>query len=239
MRVVFFTGAGISAASGVPTFADMGDIREKLTRSFANTHPVEYTETIRMMCEACNKAEPNPAHKAIAEAGFQVITMNVDKLHERAGSPPFSATNKRGLLEIHGMLPTQEQLDNPYFAAEYNGIVLYDDIAPKYITAKKLVQELTSNDFFAIVGTSFYTGISSDLLMTAFERKVNGVVINDNAETKVPRLCQILKEMESATDERKSVLMHEMRKMGETLGEAYVKVVRQMTGSFGCYGAWG
>lgn len=239
MRVVFFTGAGISAASGVPTFADMPGIREKLTRSFANTHPAEYTNTIRMMCEACNKAEPNPAHKAIAETGFQVITMNVDKLHERAGSKPFSATNKRGLLEIHGELPTQEQLDDPDFATEYNGIVLYDDIAPKYVVAKKIVQELTSNDFFVIVGTSFYTGISSELLMIAFENKVKGVVVNDNAEIKVPRLCQNLKEMESATDERKAVLMNEMRKMGETLGEAYVKVVRQMTGSFSCYGAWG
>lgn len=239
MRVVFFTGAGISAASGVPTFADMPGIREKLTRSFANAHPTEYTNTIRMMCEACNKAEPNPAHKAIAEAGFQVITMNVDKLHERAGSQPFSATNKRGLLEVHGELPSQEQLNDPDFAAEYNGIVLYDDIAPKYVTAQKIVRELTPNDFFIIVGTSFYTGISSDLLMMAFERKVKGIVINDNAETKVPRLCQSLKKMESATDERKSVLMDEMREMGETLGEAYVKVIRQMSSSFGCYGAWG
>lgn len=45
--------------------------------------------------------------------------------------------------------------------------------------------------------------------------------------------------MELATDERKAILMDEMREMGETLGEAYVKVVRQMTSSFGCYGAWG
>jgi NAD-dependent SIR2 family protein deacetylase len=76
-----------------------------------------------MMCEACNKAEPNPAHKAIAEAGFQVITMNVDKLHERAGSQPFSATNKRGLLEIHGELPSQEPLDDPDFAAGGSGFL--------------------------------------------------------------------------------------------------------------------
>ena len=51
------------------------------------------------------------------------------------------------------------------------------------------------------------------------------------------RKAQILKEMESATDERKAVLMDEMLNMGESLGEAYIKT-RRTAGFFGCYGAW-
>jgi len=37
-RLVAFTGAGISKASGIPTFEEMGDIRDKLSRDYFNNH---------------------------------------------------------------------------------------------------------------------------------------------------------------------------------------------------------
>lgn len=45
--ILAFTGAGISAASGISTFQQQPDIREKLTRDFANEHPEEYREIVR------------------------------------------------------------------------------------------------------------------------------------------------------------------------------------------------
>ena len=77
-KVIFFTGAGISVDSGIPTFQDQPSIRDKLTRDFANENPEEYRSTIRQMLDNCEYAQPNAAHIAIAEGGFPVITMNVD-----------------------------------------------------------------------------------------------------------------------------------------------------------------
>lgn len=152
-RVVFFTGAGISVDSGIPTFQDQPGIRDRLTRDFANEHPEEYRDTIRQMLNSCENADPNAAHIAIAESGFPVITMNVDRLHTKAGS--------KKVIEVHGVLPSREELKEELFPLTYDGIVLYGDLAPKYDDAIRLVKSLEyENSYFVIVGTSFYTGIS-------------------------------------------------------------------------------
>lgn len=184
-RVLFFTGAGISAASGIPTFAEQAGIREKLTRGFASTHPEEYTQVIRDLKHCCDQAGPNAAHISIAKYGFPVITMNIDRLHTRAGS--------HDVLEVHGVLPTDMELNDPHFAYRYRGIVLYDDMAPRYATAYDMVCELTPYDsYFVIVGTSFYTSISCQLRSAAQMRGSKVLVINHDAEKLVPQVCQSL-----------------------------------------------
>ena len=40
-KVIFFTGAGISVESGIPTFQEQPGIRDKLHRDFANEYPEE------------------------------------------------------------------------------------------------------------------------------------------------------------------------------------------------------
>lgn len=117
--ILAFTGAGISQASGVPTFAKQPGIRDCLTRSYAIQHPAEYGEVIAEMQKACNAAAPNDAHLALAEYDVPVITMNVDGLHQKARS--------RHILAIHGTLPD---------------IVLYDDPAPLYEVAHNWVFQL-------------------------------------------------------------------------------------------------
>lgn len=184
-KVIFFTGAGISAASGITTFQNQPGIREKLDRDFANEYPEEYKETIKSMVDMCENAEPNAAHKAIAEAGFPVITMNVDRLHTKAGS--------KNVIEMHGVLPTREELEDPEFVLHYDKLVLYGDIAPEYERAAKLVKSLEyENSFFIVVGTSFYTGISTKLLRLAKQRHSKIEIINDNAVERVPLICKNL-----------------------------------------------
>lgn len=185
-RLIFFTGAGISVESGIPTFQEQPGIREKLNRDFANEFPEQYRETIRGMADAVEKAEPNAAHEAIAELDAPVITMNVDKLHAKAGS--------ENVIEVHGVLPTREQLEEEYFPAEYRGIVLYGDMAPKYEDAYRMVRNLEyGNSYFVIVGTSFYTGISAQLKRLAEQRNAKILLINSDAATRVPILCEQLK----------------------------------------------
>ena len=141
------------------------------------------------MVDSCEKAEPNAAHFAIAELGFPVITMNVDKLHHKAGS--------KDVIEVHGILPTREQLEEENFPMEYDGIVLYGDLAPKYEDAIRLVKRLEyNNSYFVIVGTSFYTGISEKLYRLAKQRHAKIIIINDNATTRVPEICNMLKRFQ-------------------------------------------
>ena len=119
-RVVVLTGAGVSAESGVPTFRDKQtglwekfDAAELATPSAFQRDPAlvwGWYEWRRMLVL---RAEPNPAHRAIAVMAEHVprltlITQNVDDLHERAGS--------RQLLHLHGELarPYCESCRQPY-----------------------------------------------------------------------------------------------------------------------------
>lgn len=107
-NVVVFSGAGISAESGIPTFRDRltglwenYDAQDLASPAAFKRDPAlvwGWYEWRRMMVL---RAQPNPAHQAIAAlAGsmkrLTVITQNVDDLHERAGSPD--------VLHLHGRL---------------------------------------------------------------------------------------------------------------------------------------
>jgi hypothetical protein len=107
-------------------------------------------------------------------------------LHSKAGSTD--------VIEVHGVLPTREELEYECFPEEYRGLVLYGDTAPKYHDAERLVKNLEfGNSAFVIVGTSFYTGISEWLHHVAAQRAADIYVINDSASVKVPELCEWLK----------------------------------------------
>ncbi|MDP9340810.1 MAG: NAD-dependent protein deacylase [Actinomycetota bacterium] len=109
--VVAFTGAGISAESGIPTFRDPGGLWsrfdpdrfgtwEGLSRE-AMTRPDGLAEFLAALRRAMSDAKPNPAHHALAtleRAGLvnAVLTQNVDGLHQEAGSEQ--------VVEIHGSL---------------------------------------------------------------------------------------------------------------------------------------
>lgn len=93
--VVIFSGAGLSAESGVPTFRDSNGLWENHKVEDV-AHPSGWAknkelviEFYRQRFEGCKKCQPNAAHKAIAalEAKFNVIniTQNIDDLLERAG----------------------------------------------------------------------------------------------------------------------------------------------------------
>jgi NAD-dependent deacetylase len=167
--IIAFTGAGISKASGIPTFDEMGDLREKLERNFATRHKDEFDSIMAQLSATCEQAEPNDAHMALAEYNIPVITMNIDSLHVRAGS--------KNVLEVHGSL-------------RENNVVLYGDSAPVYTEALDWVDRLGNKDTILIIGTSFYTTFSSQLKRTAENNDVNIVVINADAEHEVRKYLE-------------------------------------------------
>ena len=114
-HVVVFTGAGASAESGIPTF------RDALTGLWERFDPAQLAtpEAFRADPSLCwgwyewrrnrvIQAQPNGAHRAIAELSkhvpkLTVITQNVDDLHERAGS--------QDVIHLHGSLHSPRCID--------------------------------------------------------------------------------------------------------------------------------
>src|SRR5213079_3453334 len=111
---VVLTGAGVSTESGIPDFRSPTGI-------WARYDPMEYASIEAFLADpvkvwdfyakrlhALAEAEPNDGHRALAELeerGWMraVITQNIDRLHERAGS--------RALVEVHGSIGTSSCLD--------------------------------------------------------------------------------------------------------------------------------
>ena len=65
-KVVFFTGAGISVDSGIPTFQKQGGIRDKLTRPFCLDHYDEYIEDVTHV--KTRVSQTNRKHTEIIDA---------------------------------------------------------------------------------------------------------------------------------------------------------------------------
>ena len=101
------TGAGISAESGLATFRGPGGLwegrnpMELATPEAFASDPVTVWRFYAWRRERAAAAVPNPAHRALAaleasRADFQLVTQNVDGLHERSGS--------RSMIRLHGSL---------------------------------------------------------------------------------------------------------------------------------------
>lgn len=181
MKILAFTGAGISKQSNIPTFMERPDVREKLFRSYANSHHEEYNEVIRQLKANMNGAKPNDAHIALAEYKIPVITMNIDGLHMLAGSDA---------LEMHGGLPEDDEMDEAY--SLYNKPVLYGDPAPNYQKAYEMVYGLELDDVFLVIGCSFHTAIAVDLREIARSRGARIIEIQEDAAHNVRKVLEKL-----------------------------------------------
>src|SRR5262252_1278903 len=106
-RLTVLTGAGVSAASGVPTFRGPGGLwrsfrpEELATPEAFDRDPRLVWEWYAWRRERVAAAVPNRAHEVLAAwsrrmPGFRLITQNVDGLHERAGT--------LGVVRFHGSL---------------------------------------------------------------------------------------------------------------------------------------
>jgi NAD-dependent deacetylase len=103
--VAVLTGAGISAESGIKTFRDPDGLWSKFNPAELASmdgfmsNPTLVWEWYQLRRDVINQAEPNPGHYAIVEMqklfkDFTLITQNVDRLHQKAGSVD--------VAELHG-----------------------------------------------------------------------------------------------------------------------------------------
>jgi len=170
-RIVVLTGAGVSAESGVRTFRDNDGLWNNYRIEEVAT-PEAWLHNMDLVLEFYNQrrkqlyeVEPNPAHFALVklEKHFevQIITQNVDDLHERAGSS--------NVLHLHGELKKVRSTADPDLVYDLDGwelkkgdkcekgsqlrphIVWFGESVPQIIPAAELS---VSADIFLVIGTS-------------------------------------------------------------------------------------
>jgi len=170
-NIAVFTGAGMSAESGLKTFRDMGGLWEQYRiedvatpEAFAR-NPDMVMEFYNMRLKQLRAAKPNAGHIALAklESHFNVhiVTQNVDDLHERAGASK--------VLHLHGELTKcrnihsdKEIYDMPEHGLKTGDccpdgyqlrphIVWFGEMVPAMQEAERLVRQA---DLLLVVGTS-------------------------------------------------------------------------------------
>jgi NAD-dependent protein deacetylase/lipoamidase len=106
-RILIFSGAGVSTASGIPDFRGPGGVWTRRRPVYydaflaSETARIEYWDYKLETWEIYQRAQPNAVHDAVVRlerAGklLAVVTQNVDGLHRRAGTSP------EKLVELHG-----------------------------------------------------------------------------------------------------------------------------------------
>lgn len=197
MKIVVFTGAGVSAESGISTFRDNGGLWDKYRiedvatpEAFAK-NPALVLDFYNMRFAQLSTVKPNAAHLAIARLeekhDVYVITQNVDNLHERAGSTK--------VLHLHGELSKCRSCGNErdIYPMPSEGlkvgdlcskgyqlrphIVWFGELVPAMDDAFKLVKEA---DILLIVGTSLQVYPAAGLAYAAMNH--TEVFIVDPAE---------------------------------------------------------
>ena len=188
--IVFFTGAGISAESGIPTFRGKDGIWNKLKPEELASfdafmrNPEMVWEWYQYRRKIINDSMPNPGHSAIAEMEkyfdeVTVVTQNVDNLHRRAGS-----TN---ILELHGNIERNYCVDcrTEYYSPDLSSetkvptckmcgglvrpdVVWFGEMLPQdvFINAEKKAGE---SDICFIAGTSAVVYPAAYIPMSAKE----------------------------------------------------------------------
>lgn len=170
-KIVVFTGAGVSADSGISTFRDSDGLWDHYRIEDVCT-PEALVRNRNMVIEFYNKRRkevletaPNPAHLAIRrlEEAFdvEVITQNIDDLHERAGSSHITHLHGeirklRSSIDENLIVPIEGWHQDPQAKAPDGSllrpfVVFFGESVPMFDRAARIA---ATADILIIVGTS-------------------------------------------------------------------------------------
>jgi len=169
-KLVVLTGAGISAESGLKTFRDSDGLWESYRLEDVAT-PMAWSRDPQLVLSFYNErrrgvaaAKPNAAHFGLAELqayfDVQIITQNIDDLHERAGSGK--------VLHLHGEIFKMRSERNPDLLYPINDDIQLGDLAedgyqlrPDVVWFGEPVEKMqeailmaSAADVFVVIGTS-------------------------------------------------------------------------------------
>ena len=207
-NIVVFTGAGISAESGLGTFRDSGGLWEQFKIEDVAT-PEAFERNPELVLNFYNlrrkqllESEPNVAHislnKLSEKCNLHIITQNIDDLHERSGS--------ENVLHLHGKLmesksSVDDSLIYPIEGADLkigdlceNGsqlrpnVVWFGETVPKMIDAISITKKA---DIFIVIGTSLNVYPAASLLN--YTNNANRIILID-PKAEEERSIEVIKE---------------------------------------------
>ncbi len=225
-KIVVFTGAGVSRDSGIATFRDSDGlwashrIEDVCTPEALARNRAGVVEFYNLRRKELLEREPNAGHIAIAELeryfDVEVVTQNIDDLHERGGSTSVthlhgelrklrSSRDESVIFPIDGWKQTLD-MTAPDDALARPFVVFFGEGVPMFERAADIVR---SADILVIVGTSLAVYPAASLVRYAGHRvpiylvdptppTISGIpnkvhYIGENSITGVPKLCEILK----------------------------------------------
>jgi NAD-dependent deacetylase len=210
-KLVVLTGAGMSSESGIRTFRDSGGLWEEYDVQEVATYDawmrnrelvLRFYNERRRQLEAC---KPNEGHTGLVQLerhfDVQIITQNIDDLHERAGS--------KKILHLHGELTRARSTVDPLLIYDIgyrdisNGdkcekgsqlrphIVWFGEEVPMLDKAVKLAAEA---DIFVVIGSSLNVYPAAGLVNYAPEKASLWLIDPKDVDVPVYRKVEVIKE---------------------------------------------
>ena len=224
-KIVVFSGAGISAESGLKTFRDSDglwenyDLKEVATPEAWTKDPKLVLDFYNMRRKQVIDSSPNNSHLALVELekkfDIEIITQNIDDLHERAGSS--------NILHLHGeILKSRSTFDGKRY--KINGhelnygdlcenksqlrpdVVWFGEPVPNMVLAEEMCRNA---DILVIIGTSLTVYPAANIVDFVPENCTNYLIdpkdvlsnsmknltiIKENASIGIAKLTDILLE---------------------------------------------
>jgi NAD-dependent deacetylase len=222
-KIVFFTGAGVSAESGIKTFRDSDGLWEEYNVMDVATKD-GWRRNRELVLEFYNKRHaqldtvmPNMAHNLIAQLEYDqeyevlIITQNVDNLHERAGS--------KNIIHLHGELTKKRSSFNPTSIFDWPAgediksgdtapdgsqlrphIVWFGEAVPEY---EKAALQVDDADMLVVIGSSLQVYPAAGIVDRVDERVPIYVIDPGFVDINANNIFHI---KEKATDGMKTLL---------------------------------
>ena len=211
MKLVVFSGAGISAESGINTFRDNDglwdnyDINDVATPEGWLRNPTMVLDFYNIRRKVASKAKPNAARIAIAKLedilDVTVITQNIDNLHERGGSTQ--------VIHLHGQVDQVRSTGTNEVFQQGVDPLLFGDVCPKghqlrpdivwfgeQVPNIEIAQEIISTaDYLIVTGTSLNVYPAAGLIHAASEVSLKFLVDpSDNIKISSIKNLKLYKE---------------------------------------------
>ena len=223
-KLVVLTGAGISAESGIKTFRDSNglweeyDVQKVASIDGWYEDPALVLEFYNARRQQLAHAQPNEAHRILSELqaffNVQIITQNVDNLHERSGS--------RNVLHLHGELTKVCSVNNKNLITDigYSDIhigdkaadgaqlrpfiVWFGEAVPKMEEAISIIEEAA---IFLVIGTSLNVYPAAGLVNYTPQTIPLFLIDPNEVEFHHPRLIVFQEKASTGMEKMREILM--------------------------------
>lgn len=209
-KIVVLSGAGMSAESGIATFRDAGglwegyDVMEVASPEGWRKNPAMVLEFYNQRRKNIREAQPNEGHYLLAKLeemyDVEIVTQNIDNLHERAGS--------RKVLHLHGEInKAQSTADSRLIYDLKDSDIHLGDVCEKgsqlrpYIVwfgeavpmLEIAIEKVIQADILIIIGTSLQVYPAAGLINYA-PKGCKKFLIDPNITVKIPPDIHVIAE---------------------------------------------